>query len=91
MRDTTKVAAVIVGDVTLHFDRDKVLILVDCLYVPNVRRNLISIPSLACNGYSTLFRLNGMVKLFLLDHWLTICIYKTQFLPCNKLTLMNLT
>ena len=55
MGDTTKVAAVAVGVVTLHFSKGKQLVLDDCLYVPSVRRNQISIPSLACNEYSTLF------------------------------------
>ena len=55
MGDTTKVEIVAVGVVTLHFDGGKELVLHDCLYVPRVRRNLISVPSLACNGYSTLF------------------------------------
>ena len=55
MGDTTKVAAIIVGAVTLHFSRGKELVLDDCLYVCSVRRNLISVPSVACNGYSILF------------------------------------
>ena len=55
MRDTSKVAAEAMGVVTLHFSRGKVLVLEDCLYVPSVRRYLISIPCLVCNGYYTLF------------------------------------
>ena len=35
------------------------MVLVDCLYVSKVRRNLISVPSLACNGYSILFNKNS--------------------------------
>ena len=58
MGDTSKVAAIIVGVVTLHFDGCKVLVLQDCLYIPIVRRNLISILSLACNKISTLFNKN---------------------------------
>ena len=34
------------------------MILKDCLYVPNIRRNLISVFCLACNGFSALFNKN---------------------------------
>ena len=40
--DSSKVAAVAVGLVSLTFSGGKTLVLDDCLYVPNVRRNLIS-------------------------------------------------
>ena len=53
--DTSRVAAVAVGVVTLHFEGDKFLVLDDCLYVPNVRRNLVSVSCLTCNGYSSIF------------------------------------
>ena len=49
--DTTKVAARALGEVSLHFGGNKVLILKDCLYVPNIKRNLIFISCLACNGF----------------------------------------
>ena len=55
MGDTSKVAVVVVGVVTLYFDGDKELVLHDCLDVPRIRRNLISVPCLTSNGYSTLF------------------------------------
>ena len=58
MGDTSRVAAVAVGVVTLHFEGDKVLVLDDCLYVPNVRRNLVSVLCLSCNGYSSVFNKN---------------------------------
>ena len=60
MGDTTKVVAVTVGVVTLHFSRGKELVLDDCIYVPSVRRNLISVPILACNGFSALFNKNSI-------------------------------
>ena len=43
------------GDVSLLFGGHKVLILRDCLYIPNIRRNLISVSCLACNRYSASF------------------------------------
>ena len=48
------------GDVTLHFGGGKFLVLKDCLYVPSVRRNLISVSGLTCNGYSFLFNENSI-------------------------------
>ena len=55
MGDTSRVAAVVVGVVTLHFEGGKILVLDDCLYVPDVRRNLVSVSYLSCNGYSSSF------------------------------------
>ena len=55
MGDTLRVAAVAVGVVTLHFEGGKFLVLDDCLYVSKVRRNLVSIFYLSCNGYSSVF------------------------------------
>ena len=60
MGNMTKVTVVAVGVVTLHFDGGKELILQDCLYAPSVRRNLISVPSLACNGFLVLFNKNSI-------------------------------
>ena len=48
-------AAVAVGVVTLHFEGGKKLVLSDCLYVLGVRRNLVSVSCLSCNGYSSVF------------------------------------
>ena len=56
--DTSKVAAVAVEVVSLYFYGGKILVLKDCLYVPNVRRNLISDSCLACNRFSTIFNKN---------------------------------
>ena len=55
MGDTSRVAAVAVGVVTLHFEGGKFLVLDDCLYVPDVRRNLVLVFCLSCNGYSSFF------------------------------------
>ena len=48
------------GEVSLHFGGHKVLVLKDCLYILNIRRNLISVSCLACNGYSALFNKNSV-------------------------------
>ena len=55
MGDTSRVAVVAVGVVTLHFGGGKKLVLSDCLYVPGVRRNLVSVSYLSYNGYLSLF------------------------------------
>ena len=60
MGDTSRVAAVAVGVVTLHFEGGKILVLDDCLSVPNVRRNLVSVSCLSCNGYSSFFNKNSV-------------------------------
>ena len=60
MGDTSRVAAVAVGVVTLHFEGGKFLVLDDCLYVPGVRRNLVSVSYLSCNGYSLVFNKNSV-------------------------------
>ena len=54
-------AAVAVGDITLQFEGDKFLVLKDCLYIPSVRRNSISVSGLICNGYSFLFNENSIL------------------------------
>ena len=60
MGDTSKVAAVVVGVVSLFFPRGKVLVLEEFFYVPHVRRNLISVSCLACNRFSALFNKNSV-------------------------------
>ena len=47
-----------VGEVSLHFGGHKVLVLKYCLYVPQIRKNLISVSYLACNEYSASFNEN---------------------------------
>ena len=49
--DTSKVATIVVGVVSLLFPGGKTLVLEDCLYVLNVIRNLTSVSSLSCNGF----------------------------------------
>ena len=63
MGNATKVAVVAVGDYYLNFGRDKYLLLKDCLYVPSIRRNLISVSSLVKDGYSILFNDYVIIKL----------------------------
>ena len=77
------------GEVSLYFGGHKVLVLKDCLYVPKIRRNLMYISYLACNGYSASFNknpvsiLNGEDKicsrmlidnLYLIESNTTLCI-----------------
>ena len=63
MGNATKVAAVAVGDYYLNFGRDRYLLLKDCLYVPSIRRNLISVSNLVKDGYSALFNDFVIIKL----------------------------
>ena len=78
----------------LHFEEHKVLGLRDFLYVPKIRRNLISVSYLACNGYSASFNknsvsiLNGEDKicsgmlidnLYLIEPNITLCINSLEF------------
>ena len=63
MGNATKMAAIVIGDYYLHFGRDRYLLLKDCLYVPSLRRNLISISSLVKDGYSVLFNDSVIIKL----------------------------
>ena len=48
LRDTSNVAAITVRVVSLYFSKGKVLVLQDCLYIPNVIKTLISISYLVC-------------------------------------------
>jgi hypothetical protein len=52
LRDYTTVQVLAIGNFTLYFN-SRVLILENCLYVPVIRRNLISITVLGQQGYST--------------------------------------
>ena len=63
MGNATKVATIIVGDYYLNFGRDRYLLLKYCLYVPSIRRNLISVSSLVKVGYSVLFHDYVIIKL----------------------------
>ena len=63
MGNATKVVAVAVEDYYLDFGLDKYLLLKDCLYVPSVRRSLISVSSLVRDGYSVLFNDYVIIKL----------------------------
>ena len=46
------------GVVSLLFPGGKLLVLNDCLYVLNVRRNLISFSCLSCNEFLAIFNKN---------------------------------
>ena len=44
-----------IGRVSLSFGYNKTLILDDCLYVPDIKRNLISVACLISHGYNVSF------------------------------------
>ena len=57
----SKIPVVTVGVFNLCFD-SRVLILEDCLYVPNVRMNLISATYLGKHGYCVILKDNVVIK-----------------------------
>ena len=63
MGNATRVAAVAVGNVLLNFSSDRSLILRDCLYVPSIRRNLVSVSNLIKDGYFVYFNDSVVIKL----------------------------
>ena len=56
------VAATAIGTFYLELSSSKTLVLEDCLYVSEVRRNLVSVSKLDCLGYSFLFTSKLVVK-----------------------------
>ena len=56
-------STVIVEDISISFGRDRILVLKDSLYVPSIRRNLISVFRLIVNGYSIYFNNSVVIKL----------------------------
>ena len=57
----SRISVVAIGVVNLCFE-SRVLILEDCLYVPNVRRNLISTTYLGKHGYCVILKDNVVIK-----------------------------
>ena len=57
----SRILVVVVGVFNLYF-YSRVLILEDCLYVPNVRRNLISTTYLGKHGYCAILKDNVVIK-----------------------------
>ena len=55
---------------SLRFGGHKILVLKDCLYVPQIRRNLISVSCLALDGYSSIFNKESVSVKYGVD---TIC------------------
>ena len=56
------VSTVAVGVVVLTFSNNKTLVLSDILYVPAIRRNLISVSMLSNKGYSINFVSEVVIK-----------------------------
>ena len=61
MADGSRILVVAVGVVNLCIE-SRVLILEDCLYVPNVCRNLISATYLGKHGYCVILKENVVIK-----------------------------
>ena len=61
MADGSRIPVVPVGVFNLCF-KSRVLILEDCLYVPNVHRNLISATYLGKHGYCVILKDNVVIK-----------------------------
>ena len=61
MADGSEIPVVAIGVFNLYFD-SRVLILEDCLYVPNVRRNLIFATYLGRHGYCVILKDNVVIK-----------------------------
>ena len=59
--DGSRIPIVVVGVVNLCFE-SRVLILEDCLYVPNVCRNLISATYLGKHRYCVILKDNVVIK-----------------------------
>ena len=61
LADRSKISVVAVGVFNLCFN-SRVLILKDCLYVPNIRRNLISATYLGNHGYCVILKDSIVIK-----------------------------
>ena len=61
LADGSRIPIVAIGVVNLCFE-SRVLILEDCLYVPNVHRNLISATYLGIHGYCVILKENVVIK-----------------------------
>ena len=61
LADGSRISVVAVGVFNLCFE-SRVLILEDCLYVPNFRRNLISATYLSKHGYCVILEDNVVIK-----------------------------
>ena len=61
LADGSRIPVVAVGVFNLCFG-SRVLLLEDCLYVPNVRRNLISATYLGKHGYCVILKDNVVIK-----------------------------
>ena len=56
------IAATAIGTFCLELSSSRTLVLDECLYVLEVRKNLISVLRLGCSGYSFLFTAKLIVK-----------------------------
>ena len=66
------VSAIAIGVIVLQFQDNKTLILSDILYVPLMRRNLISVLELSNKGYSFSFGTEWSIKEMVLLYVLAV-------------------
>ena len=55
MASLASISIIVVGDLSLSFSNNSVLVLHDCLFVPDSRNNLISVSKLCNDSYSISF------------------------------------
>ena len=55
MASSASISVIVVGDLSLSFSNNSVLVLHDCLFVPDFIKNLISVSKLCNDGYSVSF------------------------------------
>ena len=56
-------STITVGDISISFGRDMILVLKDSFYLPSIRNNLILVSKLIDNGYSIYFSNLVVIKL----------------------------
>ena len=86
MGDGNLLLAEAVGEVHLYFDEFRMIILRDCFYVPNFKRNFISIACLFKDSYYVSFNKKGVIckkknLISVVDGWKII--YSLSNLRCT--------
>ena len=87
--DGKAVSAEAVGDIYLYFDEFRFILLKDCFYVPNFKRNLISVACLINDCYSVSFNKSVVIrknKSFICSGWMQQNLY---FIKPNTYSLLD--